>query len=129
MGRKVSVEKYIQVNVESQYLEDQSDPEAQRFVFGYTITIKNNTQQSSQLLNRHWTITDGQGQVEEVTGPGVIGQQPWLKPGEAFRYSSGAILKTPVGSMQGSYEFQTDEGVKVDVPIPIFSLLVPNSLH
>jgi|TARA_B110000977_G_C10910543_1_gene429056 ApaG protein len=123
------VEKYIQVNVESQYLEDQSDPEAQRFVFGYTITIKNNTQQSSQLLNRHWTITDGQGQVEEVTGPGVIGQQPWLKPGEAFRYSSGAILKTPVGSMQGSYEFQTDEGVKVDVPIPIFSLLVPNSLH
>ncbi|MFQ3346445.1 MAG: ApaG protein [Candidatus Azotimanducaceae bacterium] len=123
------MEKYIQVNVESQYLEDQSDPEAQRFVFGYTITIKNNTQQSSQLLNRHWTITDGQGQVEEVTGPGVIGQQPWLKPGEAFRYSSGAILKTPVGSMQGSYEFQTDEGVKVDVPIPIFSLLVPNSLH
>ena len=123
------MEKYIQVNVESQYLEDQSDPEAQRFVFGYTITIKNNTQQSSQLLNRHWTITDGQGQVEEVTGPGVIGQQPWLKPGEAFRYSSGAILKTPVGSMQGSYEFQTDEGVKVDVPIPIVSLLVPNSLH
>lgn len=123
------MEKHIQVSVESQYLADQSDPEAQRFVFGYTITIKNNTQQSSQLLNRHWTITDGQGQVEEVTGPGVIGQQPWLKPGEAFRYSSGAILKTPVGSMQGSYEFQTDEGVKVDVPIPIFSLLVPNSLH
>ena len=75
------MEKYIKVNVESQYLVDQSDPEAQRFVFGYTITIKNNTEQASQLLNRHWVITDGQGEVEEVKGSGVIGQQPWLKPG------------------------------------------------
>ena len=123
------MEKYIQVNVESQYLVDQSDPEAQRFVFGYTITIKNNTEQASQLLNRHWVITDGQGEVEEVKGSGVIGQQPWLKPGEGFRYSSGAILKTPVGSMQGSYEFQTGDGQKINVPIPIFSLLVPNALH
>ena len=123
------MEKRIQVSVESQYLADQSDPDAQRFVFGYTITIKNNTEQTSQLLSRHWVITDGQGEVEEVKGSGVIGQQPWLKPGEGFRYSSGAILKTPVGSMQGAYEFQTDDGEKMNVPIPIFSLLVPNALH
>lgn len=123
------MEKHIKVSVESQYLADQSDPDAQRYVFGYTITIKNNTEQTSQLLNRHWIITDGQGEIEEVKGPGIIGQQPWLKPGEGFRYSSGAVLKTPVGSMQGSYEFQTDDGERVDVPIPIFSLLVPNALH
>jgi ApaG protein len=83
----------------------------------------------SQLLNRHWIITDGRGDVQEVEGPGVIGQQPWLGPGEQFTYSSGAVLKTPVGTMQGSYEFRTDSDERFDVPIEIFSLRVANMVH
>lgn len=123
------MKEQIKVTVETQYLADQSDPDDYRYVFGYTITIENNSQITSQLLSRHWIITDGQGEIEEVKGLGVIGQQPWLKPGEGFRYSSGAVLKTPVGSMQGCYEFQTEAGEQLDVPIPVFSLLMPNALH
>ena len=123
------MEKHIQVSVESQYLADQSDPDAQRFVFGYTITIKNNTEQTSQLLNRHWVITDGQGEVEEVKGSGVIGQQPWLKPGEGFRYTSGAVIETPVGTMYGSYKMLAEDGETFDTDIPEFVLSAPRVLH
>ena len=119
----------IEVAVEVQYLQQESAPDAERYLFAYTITISNLGSVPSQLLNRHWIITDGRGDVQEVEGPGVIGQQPWLGPGEQFTYSSGAVLKTPVGTMQGSYEFRTDSDERFDVPIEIFSLRVANMVH
>ncbi|NCF44735.1 MAG: Co2+/Mg2+ efflux protein ApaG [Proteobacteria bacterium] len=119
----------IEVAVEVQYLQQESAPDADRYVFAYTITISNHSSVPSQLLNRHWIITDGRGDVQEVAGPGVIGQQPWLAAGEQFTYSSGAVLKTPVGTMQGSYEFRTDSDERFDVPIEIFSLRVANMVH
>lgn len=119
----------IEVAVEVQYLQQESAPDAERYVFAYTITISNLGSVPSQLLNRHWIITDGRGDVQEVEGPGVIGQQPWLGPGEQFTYSSGAVLKTPVGTMQGSYEFRTDSDERFDVPIEMFSLRVANMVH
>ena len=119
----------IEVAVEVQYLQQESARYAGRYVFAYTITISNLGSVPSQLLNRHWIITDGRGDVQEVEGPGVIGQQPWLGPGEQFTYSSGAVLKTPVGTMQGSYEFRTDSDERFDVPIEIFSLRVANMVH
>jgi ApaG protein len=119
----------IEVAVEVQYLQQESAQDAERYVFAYTITISNLGSVPSQLLNRHWIITDGRGDVQEVEGPGVIGQQPWLGPGEQFTYSSGAVLKTPVGTMQGSYEFRTDSDERFDVPIEIFSLRVANMVH
>ena len=119
----------IEVAVEVQYLQQESAPDAERYLFAYTITISNLGSVPSQLLNRHWIITDGRGDVQEVEGPGVIGQQPWLGPGEQFTYSSGAVLKTPVGTMQGSYEFRTDSNERFDVPIEIFSLRVASMVH
>ena len=119
----------VRVTVESRYLPQESDPTAQRYVFAYTITIENNASEASQLLNRHWFITDGQGELEEVLGPGVVGQQPRIQPGQGFRYTSGAILKTPVGVMRGHYEFVTDVGEHFDVAIPQFSLAVPELVH
>ena len=122
-------EQAIHITVESWHLPQESDLSAQRYVFAYTITIENNSNEASQLLNRHWIITDGQGDIEEVQGPGVVGQQPRIQPGEGFRYSSGAILKTPVGVMQGKYEFVTDAGHHFDVEIPQFSLAVSALVH
>ena len=119
----------IQIGVECRYLPQESDPSAQRYVFAYTITIENKSVETSQLLHRHWLITDGQGEVEEVHGPGVVGQQPRIQPGQGFRYTSGAILKTPVGVMQGHYEFVTDAGRSFDVNIPQFTLAVPELVH
>ena len=119
----------MRVTVESRYLPQESDPTAQRYVFAYTITIENNASDASQLLNRHWFITDGQGELEEVHGPGVVGQQPRIQPGQGFRYTSGAILKTPVGVMRGHYEFVTDAGEHFDVAIPQFSLAVSELVH
>jgi ApaG protein len=119
----------VRVMVESRYLPQESDPNAQRYVFAYTITIENNVSEASQLLNRHWIITDGQGEIEEVHGPGVVGQQPRIQPGQGFRYTSGAILKTPVGVMRGHYEFVTDAGEQFDVAIPQFSLAVSELVH
>ena len=124
-----TTEGSMQVMVESRYLPQESDPSAQRYVFAYTITIENKTGEVSQLLNRHWIITDGQGEVEEVHGPGVVGQQPRIQPGQGFRYTSGAILKTPVGVMRGHYEFVTDAGQNFDVEIPQFSLAVSELVH
>ena len=119
----------VRVTVESRYLPQESDPRGQRYVFAYTITIENNANEASQLLNRHWVITDGQGEIEEVHGPGVVGQQPRIQPGQGFRYTSGAILKTPVGVMRGHYEFVTDAGEQFDVAIPQFSLAVSELVH
>ena len=119
----------IAVDVDTSYLEDQSDPGGNRFVFAYTITIKNEGQVSARLLRRHWVITDANGQVQEVRGDGVVGEQPYLEPGQGFRYTSGAVLETPVGAMQGSYEMQDDDGVTFDAPIAPFTLAMPGTIH
>jgi len=119
----------IQVRVETDYLDNQSDPAANRYVFSYTITIENEGREAVQLLNRHWLITDADGKVEEVKGRGVVGEQPHLKPGERFRYTSGTVIATPVGYMQGSYEMVGDDGTRFDAEIPPFSLAMPNKLH
>ena len=100
-----------------------------RYVFAYTRTISNGGDAPGKLLRRHWIITDGSGHVEEVRGAGVVGEQPHIRPGEAFRYTSGAVLKTPVGSMEGSYQFERDDAREFSVPIPEFSLSVPNMVH
>ncbi len=115
----------IRIDVETSYLHEQSDPDDQRFVFAYTITIRNEGQVPARLLTRHWVITDANGKVQEVRGDGVVGEQPHLKPGQGFRYSSGAVLETPVGVMQGSYQMITDEGMRFDAPIAAFRLAMP----
>lgn len=117
------------VEVESRYVERESDPAGDRYVFAYTITIRNNGEAAGQLMNRHWWVTDGQGDVQEVQGPGVVGQQPRIPPGESFRYTSAALISTPVGAMHGHYEFQRDDGEPFEVEIPAFSLCVPAMVH
>jgi ApaG protein len=119
----------IQVEVETAYLEEQSEPAEQRFVFAYTITLRNSGKVPAKLLTRHWIITDANGRIQEVRGEGVVGEQPHLKPGQGFRYSSGAVLETPVGSMQGSYQMLGDDGARFDAPIPVFRLAKPGTLH
>jgi ApaG protein len=119
----------IEVEVETSYLPDQSDPEVPRFVFAYTITIRNTGPVAATLLTRHWVITDGNGKVREVAGQGVVGEQPWIAPGRAHRYSSGAVIETPVGTMEGSYEMLDDNGVSFPADIPAFRLAVPGVLH
>ena len=119
----------IRVDVETAYVEDQSDPGDQRFVFAYTITIRNQGSTPARLLTRHWIITDANGKVQEVRGDGVVGEQPHLKPGQGFRYSSGAVLETPVGSMQGSYQMIADDGERFDAPIAPFRLAIPGVLN
>jgi ApaG protein len=122
-------EHKIRIEVETSYLEEQSEPKDQRFVFAYTITIRNEGQQPARLLTRHWVITDANGKVQEVRGDGVVGEQPYLEPGQGFRYSSGAVIETPVGSMQGSYQMVADDGAQFDAPIPAFRLAIPGLLH
>ncbi|MCW9023255.1 MAG: Co2+/Mg2+ efflux protein ApaG [Gammaproteobacteria bacterium] len=117
------------IHIETQYISEQSDPDNERFVFSYTVTIKNNGSVPAKLLRRHWIITDANGNVQEVEGEGVVGEQPHLKPGEGFRYTSGTVLPTPVGSMQGEYKMVTDEGVEFDAAILPFTLSKPNMLH
>jgi ApaG protein len=119
----------IRVEVDTSYLEDQSDPKERRFVFSYTITIRNEGSVAARLLTRHWIITDSNGKVQEVRGEGVVGEQPYLKPGQGFRYSSGAVLETPVGAMQGSYQMVSDDGEQFDAPIAAFRLAMPGLLH
>ena len=119
----------INIEVETNYLDDQSEPREQRYVFAYTITIRNEGDVQAKLLTRHWIITDANGRVQEVRGDGVVGEQPYLKPGQGFRYSSGAVLETPVGTMQGSYQMITDDGAKFDAAIPAFRLAMPGMLH
>jgi ApaG protein len=119
----------IRVEVETSYVDEQSDPSEHRFVFAYTITIRNEGAVPARLLTRHWIITDANGKVQEVRGDGVVGEQPHLQPGQGFRYSSGAVLETPVGAMQGSYEMIDDEGQRFDAPIQPFRLAMPGILQ
>jgi ApaG protein len=119
----------IQVDVETAYLEEQSEPAEHRFVFAYTVTLRNAGQVPAKLLTRHWIITDANGRIQEVRGEGVVGEQPHLQPGQGFRYSSGAVLETPVGSMHGSYQMLGDDGQHFDAPIAAFRLAKPGLLH
>ena len=119
----------VNIQVDTQYIDAQSEPENEHYVFAYTITISSSVPGRCQLLNRHWVITDASGGTEEVRGEGVVGRQPALQPDESFRYTSGTVLKTPVGSMHGEYEFVTDDGTSFNVQIPAFSLSLPNMVH
>lgn len=119
----------IRIQVVTSYVDDESEPDTDRYVFAYTITISNEGDISATLISRHWIITDANGKVQEVTGDGVVGEQPHLQPGEEFRYSSGAVLETPVGAMQGLYRMQAENGVAFDAPIDPFTLAVPGVLH
>lgn len=119
----------IDIEVETSYIDEQSDPEHNRFVFAYTITIHNSGEMPAKLLSRHWVITDSNGKVQEVRGEGVVGEQPHLQPGESFQYTSGTILETAVGSMQGSYQMMADDGVEFEAPISPFTLSIPRTLH
>lgn len=119
----------IRVTVSTVYVPSQSAPTAHRYVFAYTIRIANEGHQAAQLKSRHWVITHGNGKVEEVRGPGVVGQQPSLKPGEHFEYTSGCILETPRGSMRGSYQMVTADGASFDADIASFQLAMPHSLN
>jgi ApaG protein len=119
----------IRVEVSSSYVGEQSNPDDAHYVFTYTITIRNEGQIPARLLTRHWVITDANGKVKEVRGEGVVGEQPYLLPGQGFRYSSGAVLETPVGAMQGSYQMLADDGAQFDAPIAPFTLAMPGLLH
>ncbi|MBS0373185.1 MAG: Co2+/Mg2+ efflux protein ApaG [Proteobacteria bacterium] len=119
----------IVVDVTTNYVEDQSEPRDRRFVFAYTITIRNEGPVAARLVSRHWIITDANGKVQEVRGEGVVGEQPHLRPGQGFRYSSGAVIETPVGVMQGSYQMVADDGERFDAPIAPFSLAIPGVVH
>jgi ApaG protein len=117
----------IRVRVQSHYLADQSSPPDDRYVFAYTITISNEGTSTAQLRTRHWIITDGRGTVEEVRGDGVVGEQPRLSPGQSFQYTSGCVLRTPIGTMQGTYRMWKDDGSYFDAQIAPFSLASPAS--
>jgi ApaG protein len=119
----------IKIQVATSYVDDESEPDSDRYVFAYTITISNGGDIAAQLISRHWIITDANGKVQEVNGDGVVGEQPLLNPGEEFRYSSGAVLETPVGAMQGLYRMEADGGVGFDALIAPFTLAVPGLLH
>ena len=120
---------HIAVEVKTTYIETQSIPEQNRFVFAYTITIRNVGAITAKLLTRHWVITDSNDKVQEVRGEGVVGEQPHLEPGESFQYTSGTMIATPVGSMRGSYQMLAEDGVEFDAEIPAFTLSVPRTLH
>ncbi len=119
----------IEVQPVAQFIPDQSDPEENRYLFAYTITIRNVGEVPAQLISRHWIITDAHNEVQEERGLGVIGKQPLLKPGESFQYSSGSALTTPVGTMKGTYQMVAEDGTHFDAEIPEFTLAMPRVLH
>ena len=119
----------IAVSAAPQYIAEQSDPDNERYVFAYTITIENIGSVPAQLISRHWIITDASDEVQEVRGLGVVGQQPLLKPGEKFEYTSGCQLNTPVGTMCGTYQMTADDGRQFEAVIPKFTLAIPRVLH
>ena len=119
----------IEVQVQTRFLADQSTPEDGRFVFAYTIRILNSGNVPARLISRHWLITDGNGKVQEVRGEGVVGEQPWLRPGDDFEYTSGAVLETALGTMEGSYQMLADDGTHFDAAIAPFTLSIPRTLH
>jgi len=125
-----SIKRYqFEVHVVSEHLPDQSQPDANQYAFAYTVTIRNAGLIPARLLSRHWIVSDANGKVQEVRGKGVVGERPYLKPGESFRYTSGTVIETPVGSMHGSYEMEADDGIRFEADIPAFSLATRNSLH
>jgi ApaG protein len=119
----------IDVAAATQYLAEQSDEAAGRYVFAYTITLRNTGSVAAQLISRHWIITDAQGLVQEVRGLGVVGAQPLLEPGQSFEYTSGTAIATAVGTMKGAYQMVAADGTRFDAPIPEFTLSVPRVLH
>ena len=119
----------ITVSSQTKYVAEQSDEAANRFVFAYTITIRNTGDIAAQLISRHWVISDSNSQVQEVRGLGVVGAQPLLKPEESFEYTSGTAIATPVGTMRGSYQMVAEDGTQFEAPIPEFTLSVPRVLH
>ena len=126
----MTASKYqITVAPRAAYIAEQSNADAGRHAFAYTITITNTGDLPAQLLSRHWIITDGNNLVQEVKGQGVVGAQPRLKPGESFEYTSGSLLATPVGTMRGSYQMVAEDGTRFDAPIPEFTLSAPRVLH
>lgn len=125
MSKKHSIE----VTAVAHYLADHSEPNQSRYAFGYTITIINHGDEAARLLTRHWVITDAEGKVQEVHGKGVVGEQPLIQPGRFFRYTSGTLLSSPVGTMQGNYKMINEEGETFDVIIPVFRLAMPELVH
>lgn len=119
----------IQIDVRTSYLPGQSEPGQNRYVFAYTITITNAGSVPARLVTRHWIITDANEQKREVHGEGVVGEQPYLMPGTSFQYTSGTVLETPVGTMQGTYQMIADDGTAFDAEIPSFTLSIPRTLH
>ncbi len=119
----------ITIDVKTAFIPEQSEVSQEKYVFSYTITINNDGEEPAKLLNRHWIITDANGKVQEVRGEGVVGEQPYLKPGESYQYTSGTVLDTPVGSMQGEYEMVRDDGSRFLATIQPFSLAQPRALH
>lgn len=120
---------HIAIDVETAFIPAQSSPEENRYVFAYTITLQNQGSVPAKLLTRHWIITDAEGKVQEVRGEGVVGEHPHLQPGQGFRYTSGTMIETPVGTMRGSYQMLADDGHRFDAPIPQFTLSMPRMLH
>ncbi|MDB4937872.1 MAG: ApaG protein [Labilithrix sp.] len=119
----------IRVNVRAVYVPEQSSPRVRRYVFAYTVRIANEGETPAQLKSRHWVITDGDGRIEEVRGPGVVGQQPFLNPGDQFEYTSGCVLTTPRGEMRGSYQMHRPDGTSFEASIAPFALTLPYSLN
>lgn len=119
----------LAITVATRYLHADSVPADERYAFAYTIRIRNDGAVPARLLGRRWVITDAVGDVREVDGEGVVGEQPWLRPGEEYTYTSGAVLPTPIGTMYGSYRMLADDGTRFEAPIPPFTLCVPHSLH
>ena len=124
-----AVTEGIRVSVQTGFLPEQSSPAEGRYAFRYTVTIANEGNEAARLRSRHWVITDGNAKVEEVRGPGVVGYQPTLKPGEAFEYTSGCVLETPFGVMRGTYQMERPDGRSFDAVIADFTLAVPNVLN
>lgn len=130
MATMAETTKYnVSVTAVATFVPEQSDEQENRYVFAYTITITNTGAVAAQLLRRHWIITDSSNQIQEVSGLGVVGEQPYLRPGESFQYSSGSSLNTPVGTMRGTYQMVAEDGIKFDAEIPEFVLSVPRVLH
>ena len=123
------IRENINVEVDTVYIESESEPDEDRYVFAYTVTIRNEGTIPAQLLTRHWIITDANGKVQEVRGDGVVGEQPYLKPGEGFQYTSGTMLETSMGTMGGTYQMVSDDGTHFDAQIPEFLLSAPRTLH
>ena len=119
----------LDIDVATRYLDDQSEPEQDRYVFAYPINIRNSGTVAARLVSRHWLITDANGKVQEVRGEGVVGEQPWLRPGESFVYTSGSVLETSLGTMEGSYAMVADDGTHFEAPVAAFRLAVPRTLH